>query len=78
MSTMPDSSNLARLVSWNKSKLLDHAIDYFGEERVHNLERRQLSMSSQSDTQSIFHLRQVFPRSHSWSALVLPLYFQIR
>ena len=30
--------------------MLDHSVDYFEESCVHKLERRQISLSSQSDT----------------------------
>ena len=57
---MRDSSNFTCLVAWNKPKLLDHSVDYFGEERVHTLEQRQINLSGLSDMLNISHLQQVF------------------
>lgn len=44
------SDVLARLVSRNQLELLDHSVYYFEEERLHKLERRQISQSCQSNT----------------------------
>ena len=51
------STNLARLVSWKQLVLLDHSVDPIEEGCVHKLERRQIRLSSQSDTLNISHIR---------------------